>query len=489
METMSLEYFDVIIVGAGLSGIGAAYHLQEKCPEKSYVILEGRDALGGTWDLFRYPGIRSDSDMHTLGYNFKPWLKAKAIADGPSILEYVQETAAENEIDQHIRYNHMVNAADWSSKNKSWTIEATQTESGERVEIRGNFLLMCAGYYSYEEGYTPDFKGRDRFNGPIVHPQKWPEALDYKDKKVVVIGSGATAVTLIPSMADETSHITMLQRSPSYVASSPDEDKVANFLRKILPKKTAYAVTRWKNITYQQMVYNRSRTHPEEVKEQLLDMVRQELGEDYDIETHFTPTYNPWDQRLCLVPNNDLFEALKTGKASIVTDHIDTFTENGILLRSGQELEADMIITATGLNVTLLGGMAVYVDGQLANAADHFTYKGIMISDIPNMVAVFGYTNASWTLRADLISEFTCRLIQHMDNTGTLQCTPRLRARDQNMAQRPWLSDFSSNYLQRVMHALPKQGDHEPWTNPQDYKHDKKVFRRGSLEDGVLQFE
>ena len=486
---MSHEYVDVIIVGAGLSGIGAAYHLQEKCPHKRYVILEGRGAMGGTWDLFRYPGIRSDSDMHTLGYNFKPWLKAKAIADGPSILNYVQETAAENEISQHIRYNHMVKSADWSSQDQSWTITATQKETGAQVELRCNFLLMCAGYYSYEEGYTPDFNGRDRFNGPIIHPQKWPVDLDYKDKKVVVIGSGATAVTLIPSMADDTAHITMLQRSPSYIASVPEEDKAANILRKIFPKKVAYAITRWKNITYQQLVYRRSRTHPEEVKEQLLGLVRQELGDDYDVATHFTPAYNPWDQRLCAIPNGDLFEALKAGKASVVTDHIDTFTENGILLRSGQELEADIIITATGLNVTLLGGMVVYVDGQPVNAAERFTYKGTMISDIPNMIAIFGYVNASWTLRADLMSEFACRLLQHMDRTATKQCTPRLRQSDKDMAQQPWIDDFSSNYLHRVMHQLPKQGDRQPWTNPQDYKHDKKMFRRGALEDGVLIFE
>ncbi|MCG8347672.1 MAG: NAD(P)/FAD-dependent oxidoreductase, partial [Chloroflexales bacterium] len=329
---MSMEYFDVVIVGAGLSGIGAAYHLQDKCPGKSYIILEGRNAMGGTWDLFRYPGIRSDSDMYTLGYNFKPWREAKAIADGPSILKYVQETAAENGIDKHIRYGHRVKKAAWSSARAAWTIEVERQDTAETVSFRCNFLLMCSGYYSYEGGYTPEFKGRDRFAGMIVHPQEWPKDLDYRAKKVVVIGSGATAVTLIPAMAQDVEHVVMLQRSPTYIVSLPDQDAIAHVLRKFLPERIAYAIIRWKNIAFQQSFYRRTRTKPEYVKEQLIGLVRKELGPDYDVATHFTPRYNPWDQRLCLVPNSDLFKAIRSGKASVVTDHIDTSTEKGIRL-------------------------------------------------------------------------------------------------------------------------------------------------------------
>ena len=399
---MTSEYFDVVIVGAGLSGIGAAHHLQDQCPGKSYVILEGRDAIGGTWDLFRFPGIRSDSDMHTLGYNFKPWRESKAIADGPSILKYIKETAAEEDIDSHIRYGHLVKRASWSNSDASWTIEAERKESGGTATIRCGFILMCAGYYSYEKGYTPDFRGRERFGGKIVHPQEWPEDLDYHDKKVVVIGSGATAVTLIPEIARDAAHVMMLQRSPTYMVSRADTDSVANFLRKVLPEKTAYAITRWKNIRFQKMVYRRTRTDPDKVKEKLLDMVRKEMGPDYDVDTHFTPHYNPWDQRLCLVPNSDFFESVKSGNASIVTDTIDTFTEKGVLLESGTELEADIIVTATGLDLVVLGGAEFVVDGQPVDFSKTFSYMGMMYSDVPNLVTTFGYINASWTLRADL---------------------------------------------------------------------------------------
>lgn len=482
------EYFDVVIVGAGLSGIGAAYYLQAKCPTKSYVILEGRDGMGGTWDLFRYPGVRSDSDMHTLGYNFKPWTAAQAIADGPAILEYIRETAAENDIDQHIRYNHMVKRANWSSTDAAWTLTIERQDNGETIEIQCNFLSMCSGYYSYEEGYTPEFNGRERFQGEIVHPQKWPEDLDYTGKRVIVIGSGATAMTLIPAMADQTEHITMLQRSPTYVVARPDEDRVANFLRKVLPQKWAYSLTRWKNVVFQQYIYNQTRTNPEKVKEELLNMVRKELGPDYDVEKHFTPSYDPWDQRLCLVPNGDLFEAIKSGKASVVTDHIDTFTEQGILLKSGQELEADIIITATGLNMIGLGGAEIYLDDCLVDFAEHITYKGIMYSGIPNLVSVFGYINASWTLRADLISEYTCRLLNHMDEKGVRQCAPYLREEDKNMKTRPLIDNFSAGYMQRTLHLFPKQGEYEPWLNPQNYRRDRKLFLKGELEDGVLLF-
>jgi cation diffusion facilitator CzcD-associated flavoprotein CzcO len=485
---LSSEYFDVVLVGAGLSGIGAAYHLQTNCPRKSYVILEGRDSIGGTWDLFHYPGVRSDSDMHTLGYNFKPWLADKAIADGPSILNYVKETAAENDIEQHIRYRHLVKRANWSSSDATWTIEVQRRGSDETIVMRCNIILMCAGYYSYEKGYTPGFKGRDRFEGDIVHPQEWPENLDYRGKKVIVIGSGATAMTLVPAMAEEAGHVVMVQRSPTYVVSRPDKDKIANFLRKVLPDKIAYAITRWKNIRWQQTVYRRTRTDPDKIKRMLLDWVRKELGPDYDIEKHFTPHYDPWDQRLCLVPNSDLFHVIRSGKASVVTDRIDTFTEKGILLKSGETLEADIIVTATGLNLILLGGAEFVVDGQLVDISRTFSYKAMMYSDVPNLVATFGYINASWTLRADLTAEFACRLINHMDAAGFRQCTPRLRDEDRDMPALPWITSFSSGYMQRVMHMFPKQGDREPWINTQNYTLDKELVRQDITGDGALLF-
>ncbi len=485
---MSTEYFDVVIVGAGLSGVGAAYYLQAKCPGKSYIILEGRDSMGGTWDLFRYPGIRSDSSMYTLGYNFKPWREAKAIADGPSILKYVQETAAENSIDEHIRYGHLVKKASWSSAPAAWTIEAERKDTAETVRFSCNFLLMCSGYYSYEGGYTPEFKALEYFKGEIVHPQEWPEDLNYHGKKVIVIGSGATAITLVPEIAKDAGHVVMLQRSPTYVVSRPDKDLLANLLNKILPEQMAYLVMRWKYITLQGLFYRSTRTKPEKVKRKLLEMVRKELGPDYDVDTHFTPRYNPWDQRLCLVPNSDLFQALKSGKASVVTDHIDTFTEKGILLKSGKELEADIIVTATGLNLVVLGGVKFTVDGKLIEFPKTYTYKGMMFSDVPNLVSTFGYINASWTLHADLTAEYVCRLINHMDETGFRQCTPRLRDEDRNMPARPFIANFSPGYMQRVMHLFPKQGDREPWINPQNYRRDKKMIRHGAIEDGVLVF-
>ena len=484
---MSREYFDIMIVGAGLSGIGAAYHLQTKCPGKSYVILESRNSIGGTWDLFRYPGIRSDSDMHTLGYNFKPWREAKTIADGASILKYVRETADENNIEGHIRYGHAVKKASWSSESATWTIEV-ETRS-QTIVYSCNFLLMCSGYYSYEKGYTPKFEGVEQFEGKIVHPQKWPEDLNYRGKKVIVIGSGATAITLVPELAKDAERVTMLQRSPTYIFSRPDKDVTANWLRKLLPEKIAYAITRWKNINFSQFFYRRARTQPQKVKDMLLDTVRQELGTDYDIKTHFTPRYNPWDQRICLVPNGDLFEALKTGKADVVTDEINTFTKNGILLKSGKELAADIIVTATGLNLLVLGGVKFSVDDRQVDFHQTYTYKGLMYSDVPNLVSTFGYVNASWTLRADLTAEYVCRLINHMDEMGVRQCTPRLRDEDRDMPARPFVDNFSSGYIQRVMHLFPKQGDRYPWINTQNYSQDKKMLRHGSLDDGVLVFD
>jgi len=482
------DHFDVIIVGAGLSGIGAAYHLQRDCPSKSYAILEGREAIGGTWDLFRYPGIRSDSDMHTLGYSFKPWRDAKAIADGPSILKYIEETATDAGIDRHIRLQHKVTKVDWSSRDAKWTVEAQRGDTNEAIQLTCNFLLMCSGYYSYREGFTPEFPGRERFRGAVVHPQQWPENLDYSGKKVVVIGSGATAMTLIPSLAETAASVVMLQRSPTYVISRPDRDVIANFLRKILPERWAYAVARWKNVTLQQWVYRKTRTDPKTVKRRLLQMVRQELGPDYDVATHFTPRYDPWDQRLCLVPNSDLFAAIRSGKASVVTDQIETFTENGIRLESGEELAADIIITATGLNLVVLGEAMVEVDGQPIDFASTWSYKGMMYTGVPNLATTFGYINASWTLRADLIAEFVCRIINRMDETGMRQVVPQLRAEDADMPARSWIEGFSAGYMDRAMHMFPKQGDREPWINPQNYRRDKKMFRYGSLDDGALTF-
>lgn len=485
---MSSEFFDVVIIGAGLSGVGAAYHLQEKSPDKSYVILEGREALGGTWDLFRFPGIRSDSDMHTLGYNFKPWREAKAIADGPSILNYIQETADENSISEHIRYRHLVKRASWSTDDATWSIEAQKKNIDETVVIRCNMIQMCAGYYSYENGYTPEFRGRESFDGEIVHPQDWPENLDYSDKRVVVIGSGATAVTLVPEMAEKAQHVVMLQRSPTYMVSRPDEDIVANVLRRVLPEKIAYAITRWKNIRLQRTVYRKSRTDPDKVRDQLMHMLRKDLDSEAVIEKHFTPRYNPWDQRLCLVPNSDFFHAINAGKASVITDQIDRFTEKGVLLKSGDELEADIIVTATGLNLVVLGGIQIFVDGAPVDISKSFSYKAMMYSDVPNLVTTFGYINASWTLRSDLIAGFFCRLLAHMDATGHRQCTPRLRSDEQDMPAIDWITDFSSGYMQREMHRLPKQGDRTPWINTQDYDLDKKIIRRDAIDDGVLQF-
>jgi len=485
---VNTEYFDVVIVGAGLSGIGAAYHLQDMCPGKSYVILEGRDAMGGTWDIFRYPGIRSDSDMYTLGYNFKPWLESKAIADGPSILNYIRETAAENGIDQNIRYGHQVRKATWSSGDAAWTIEAQRSENAETTVIRCNSILMCSGYYSYERGHTPEFKGRQRFGGEIIHPQQWPENLDYRDKDVVVIGSGATAVTLLPELANTARHVVMLQRSPTYMVSVPDEDRIANFLRKILPSRIAYAITRWKNIRFQQLVYRRTRTAPDKVKKKLLKMLRKELGPDYDIGKHLTPRYDPWDQRLCLAPNSDFFAAINSGKASIVTDHIDTFTEEGILLKSGEELDADIVVMATGLDLVVLGGAEFVVDGEPVDFSKTFSYKAMMFSDVPNLVSTFGYINASWTLRADLTAEYFCRVISHMDQTGYRQCTPRLRSTDVSMQARDWITEFSSGYMRRAMHLMPRQGDRAPWTNSQNYDLDKKMIKKEPVDDDVLLF-
>jgi monooxygenase len=482
------EHFDVLIVGAGLSGIGAGFHLQQKCPGKSYVILEGRDCIGGTWDLFRYPGIRSDSDMFTLGYSFKPWTEPKAIADGPRILNYVRETASENGIDKHIRYHHRVKRAAWSTPEARWTVEAERiADEGatELVSFTCNFLFMCSGYYNYENGYSPEFPGAKDFAGRIVHPQKWTDDVDYAGKRVVVIGSGATAVTLVPEMAKTAAHVTMLQRSPTYVVARPAQDPVANKLRAKLPAKLAYHLIRWRNVLFGMYFFQLARRKPERVKQLILGGVKMALGPDYDIGTHFTPRYNPWDQRLCLVPDGDLFRSIREQRASVVTNQIDTFTPKGIRLKDGSELEADVIVTATGLNLQVLGGLEVSVDGRAVDFARTLNYKGMMYSDVPNMASAFGYTNASWTLKCDLTCEYVCRLINYMDRRGYRQCMPHNV--DPSITEMPSLN-FSSGYVQRSVAKMPKQGSKRPWRLYQNYALDIVTLRFGKVDDGVMQY-
>jgi monooxygenase len=482
---VSSEHLDVLIVGAGLSGIGAAHHLQQRSPGKSYAILEARGDLGGTWDLFRYPGIRSDSDMHTLGYNFRPWTNPKSIADGPSILEYVRDTARDGGIDAKIRLNHRVLSAGWSSADCVWTVEAERTDTGETVTLTCGFLFMCSGYYRYDEGYTPAFPGLENFKGEVVHPQHWPADLDYAGKRIVVIGSGATAVTLVPAMARDAASVTMLQRSPTYVVSMPGEDALANRLRSILPAKAAYAIVRWKNVTLQGFSYRLSRKRPGLMKKLLRRGLVRMLPPGYDIDRHFKPRYNPWDQRLCLVPDADLFKVLSDGSAEIATDTIKTFTEDGIALDSGAELEADIVISATGLNVLFLGGATIRIDGEEPDMAKEMTYKGMMLSDFPNFAFTLGYTNASWTLKADLVAEYVCRLLNHMKVGGYDVCVPRIS--DPSVTEEPLL-DFNSGYVLRALAGLPKQGSKEPWKLRQSYPFDLRAMRFGPLEDGTMQF-
>ena len=469
------EHFDVVVVGAGISGVGAGYHLQANCPGRSYVILEGRERMGGTWDLFRYPGIRSDSDMYTLGFSFRPWTNAKAIADGPSILAYLEDTAREYGIDKHIRYRTRVKSAAWSTPDAAWSVVA-ETD-GEERHFTCNFLFMCTGYYNYSQGYTPDWEGTADFAGRIVHPQFWPSDLDYAGKRVVVIGSGATAVTLVPEMAKTAAHVTMLQRSPTYIVARPSEDSIANWLRKRLPSKTAYALTRWKNVLGQQYFYRLMRKHPEKAKENLISMVRDALP-GHDVETHFTPSYNPWDQRLCLIPDEDLFASIRAGSSSVVTGHIDRFVPGGIRLQSGETLEADVIVTATGLELQVMSGIPLSVDGRQVNIPESTTYKGMMLSDVPNLALSFGYTNASWTLKADLTCEYVCRLLNAMKKRGLRQVTPRLAG---TVEEVPFL-DFTSGYVQRAMASFPKQGKRKPWRLNQNYTRDLMALRYGGLD-------
>ncbi|MCU0491748.1 MAG: NAD(P)/FAD-dependent oxidoreductase [Chloroflexaceae bacterium] len=482
---MTTEHVDVLIVGAGLSGICAAYYVQKECPGKRYAILEGRESLGGTWDLFRYPGVRSDSEMYTLGYSFRPWRGTNAIADGPTILQYLRETAAAYGIDRHIRFQHRVQHASWSSADGMWTVEATRGSDGSVARFTCQFLMMCSGYYSYASGYTPSWPGLEQFNGTLVHPQQWPETLDYSGKRVVVIGSGATAVTLIPAMADKAAHITMVQRSPSYVAALPSHDLLAARLQRLLPADLAYRLTRWKAILLSMYTYQLAQRMPRFTRKTLLKLVQDQLGPEYDVEKHFGPRYNPWDQRLCLAPDGDLFAAIKAGKASVVTDQIETFTSTGIKLQSGQELAADIIVTATGLNAVLMPGVQLVVDGAPVELAQTLSYKGVMFSDVPNMASIFGYVNASWTLKAELISKYVCRLLNYMNRHGYSQATPR---RPRGAVGELPAVPLNSGYIQRSLSIFPRQGTREPWRVYQNYLQDVLSLALRPINDGTMVF-
>ena len=482
------EHVDVLVVGAGLSGIGAACHLQERLPATSYLVLEAREDLGGTWDLFRYPGIRSDSDMFTLGYRFRPWTGERAIAEGPAILQYVHDTAREHGVDAKVRYGVRVERADWSTDDAIWTVHASR--DGEPVTFTCGFLWACTGYYRYDEGYTPDFEGVHSFTaagGRVVHPQLWPADLDYAGKRVVVIGSGATAVTLVPAMASgegAAAHVTMLQRSPSYVLALPGVDTLAVKLRERLSPTRAYAVTRWKNILVATGIYQLSRRRPELVKRLIRERLVRKLPEGYDVDTHFTPAYNPWDQRLCLVPDGDLFRSIRKGDVDVVTAHVVRLTARGVLVRSGEEIEADVVVTATGLNLLAFGGVRLVVDGEDVHLPDTMAYEGMMLSGVPNFAYVVGYTNASWTLKADLVSERVCRLLEHL---GSRRLDVVVPVKDSTVEQQPFM-DLTSGYVQRSLHLLPKQGARAPWRQPQNYLRDVLTLRRRGFEDGALRF-
>ncbi|MGW4535987.1 flavin-containing monooxygenase [Nocardia sp. NPDC004340] len=476
------EHVDVLIVGAGLSGIGAAHHLQDAFPDRGYAILEAREAMGGTWDLFRYPGVRSDSDMHTLGYRFRPWVAAEAIADGPAILSYIRDTAADAGIDRRIRYGHSVTGASWDSEEARWTVG--YEHGGRASTITCDFLYLCSGYYRYDEGYVPEFAGLDEFGGQVVHPQHWPAELDYAGKRVVVIGSGATAVTLVPAMAETAAHVTMLQRSPTYIMSAPSVDAVATKLRQWLGERRAYAVTRWKNVAIGTVIYQLSQRRPAMMRKFFRNLTIKQLPDGYDVDTHFNPSYNPWDQRLCLVPDGDLFRAISAGRASVATDRIERFTADGIRLESGTELPADIVVTATGLDLLALGGIALTVDGREIAASDTMAYKGMMLSGVPNFAFTIGYTNASWTLKADLVAEFVCRLLRHLDEHGYSQATPWP---DPAVTTTPLL-DFQAGYVLRSMDRFPKAGSRPPWRLGMNYAQDVITLRHGRIEDGTIRF-
>lgn len=478
------EHLDVVIVGAGISGVSAAWHLQDRCPTKSYAILEKRAAMGGTWELFRYPGIRSDSDMHTLGFRFRPWTERQAIADGKPILEYVKGTAAMYGIDKHIRLNQKVISADWSNAQNRWTLQIES--NGAMSAVTCSFLLLCSGYYNYDQGYTPNFAGAQDFAGSIIHPQHWPEDLDYDGKNVVVIGSGASAVTLVPALANSgAKHVTMLQRSPTYIVSQPERDSIAERLNRWLPENMAYAMVRWKNVLRQAAVYGACRKWPRRMRKNFMGLAQRQLPEGYDVRKHFGPNYNPWDQRLCLVPNGDLFRAIRHGQVDVVTDTIDRFTPTGIRLNSGQQLPADIIVTATGLNLQLFGGAAVTVDGESVDLTKAMAYKGMMLSGLPNMAYTVGYTDASWTLKADLVSEFVCRLLNYMDANDYESVVVERPGSD--VQECPFM-EFTPGYVLRVIDELPKQGSRKPWRLNQNYLRDIHLIRRGKIDDEGLRF-
>lgn len=482
------ELFDVVIIGAGLSGIGAACHLRRDCPDRSLVLLEARECSGGTWDLFRYPGIRSDSDMHTLGYDFKPWQEAEAIADAPAILRYVRDTAREYGVDEHIRYQHRVLQANWDSGEQCWTLEVACGPGEATLTIRARYILNCGGYYSYARGHQPEFPGRADYAGTFVHPQFWPEKLDYRGKRVVVIGSGATAMTLVPTMAKEAASVTLLQRSPSYVIARPTRDALANLLRKLLPDELAYRLVRWKNVWMQNWFYRRTRKAPERVRRMLLKQVQRELGDAGDM-ADFSPAYQPWDQRLCLLPDGDLFSALKSGVARMKTAEIESLNRSGVRLKSGEQLDADIIVSATGLELEIMGGVQFAVDGEPFNFASSWSYRGMMCSGLPNVIAIFGYINASWTLRADIVARWFCRLLEHMRENDLGAVMPRLSEAERNMPGKPYINGFSAAYMQRAMHRFPRQGDREPWVNSQDYLREREEFAEMDFSEPALRYE
>ncbi|HEX3824885.1 MAG TPA: NAD(P)/FAD-dependent oxidoreductase [Mycobacteriales bacterium] len=479
------EHVDVLIVGAGLSGIGAGHQLRARFPRKTYTILESREELGGTWSLFTYPGVRSDSDMHTLGYRFRPWTATQAFAEGPTILDYLKDTARDGDVERHIRFGQRAVRAHWSSAAAVWKVEAESVGTAEISRLTCDFLFMCSGYFRYDEGFTPAFDGIERFAGPVVHPQHWPADLDYADKRIVVIGSGATAVTLVPAMAATAAHVTMLQRSPSYIVSLAGKDRLAARLRRVLPERRVYSVIRWKNVLRTLASFLISRRRPEIMKSLIRKGLEQQLPADFDIDTHFSPAYNPWDQRLCVAPDGDLFRALRRGAASVVTDRITSVTETGLVLASGATLDADVIVTATGLNLLLFGGIQLSVDGEPVTVPDHMVYKGIMLSDVPNFAFGLGYTNASWTLKIDLTYDYVWRLLAHLDATGASWCVPRLR--DRSVREVP-IFDFSSGYVQRSIAQFPKAGSKGPWRSRMNYLIDAIVMPRGSVDDGTMEF-
>lgn len=485
------EHFDVLIVGAGISGVGGAYHLTQQCPDKTFVVLEALESFGGTWLMHKYPGVRSDSDLYTFGYRFKPWV-GPPIATAAEIRKYMGEVIEENDLGKHIRYQHKILNARWSSDENLWTIEAQRTDTGEFLRFTANFLWMCQGYYRHSEGYTPEWPGMQDFKGRIVHPQTWPEDLDYKGKKVVVIGSGATTATIVPAMANDCEHITVVQRSPTFFVPGINQNELANMLRKLeVPEEWVHEIVRRKILDDFRELTRRSFEEPEKMREELLAGVRAYLGPDYDVDKHFTPTYRPWQQRIAFVPDGDLFKGITAGKASMVTDHIDRFTEKGLLLKSGQEIEADIIVTATGFNLSAFGDIDFEVDGKPVKLSDTVTYHGMMFTGLPNLLWVFGYFRASWTLRADLLSDFVCRLLKHMDAKGVAKVSVALRPEDKDMPLLPWIDEqnFNPNYLKRGMHLLPKRGDKPEWQHTQDYWAEKEAIPAIDLDDAAFVYE